>query len=541
MADLSYKPVKTSGFVVVISNQVGAELRFAVSGATELPEVTGDAELSSNFALVAHISRYGENTYAALRTRSPEKKKSHVKAADRHRKQALEMAEMIPLLTEQRITAWCSGCLERSPRACVSGRRRPVRVYLCGDCGTPTVECAVPRCHSHAILEPTAKVAIGYCAAHRHEIPSFEKLDATLRDLSEASEWLTFDHANAAGWTKVAGGALGVAVVVAPAALFAAPVLGAALGGSALGGGLSGAAATSHGLAMLGGGSLASNGLGMIGGKIIVTATGTALGGALGATTASAYAGSDKSFRIVRIQEGEGPAVVVASGFLTESDDDWGNWGPLIRKRFPGSPVYRLHWGSRELRDLAPFLGVAAGKTGARLALSRAAKRGSKTLGNLSGLGLVMAAHDLANNPWSLAKSRASMTGAVLADLISRTTEGRFILIGHSLGARVMVNAAQALGTRSASEKRIESMHLLGAAVGVRGDWAALDAAVDGQIWNYWSKNDDVLRRAYRLAQVGQRAVGHVGFNSAWPRIKDRNVTKSVSGHSGYLSGVTLA
>jgi hypothetical protein len=41
--------------------------------------------------------------------------------------------------------------------------------------------------------------------------------------------------------------------------------------------------------------------------------------------------------------------------------------------------------------------------------------------GKVGPLGAALVARDLATNPWSLARTRADMTGAVLADLIART------------------------------------------------------------------------------------------------------------------------
>ena len=257
---------------------------------------------------------------------------------------------------------------------------------------------------------------------------------------------------------------LGAAVVVAPMAFLAAPVVGAALGSSALGGSLTGAAATSHGLAMLGGGSIASGGLGMAGGTAVVTATGTALGGALGATTVAAYAGADKSFRIELVRPGTGTPVLFAQGFLTEGQTGWEAWKPLIEARFPEGPVYQVHWGAKELEDLGVLVTSGATKVAVRKVLVNQAKKGSKAFGSLPGLGTVLLAGDMAANPWTVAKTRAEMTGAVLADLIARADQGPFVLLGHSLGARVMVYAAQALGTLP--EPKIDSMHLLGAAVG---------------------------------------------------------------------------
>lgn len=72
-------------------------------------------------------------------------------------------------------------------------------------------------------------------------------------------------------WKKIALFSLG-GLAIAPIALFAAPLIGGAIGVAA---GLSGAAATSQGLAILGGGSLAIGGLGMAGGMWVVTGTAT--------------------------------------------------------------------------------------------------------------------------------------------------------------------------------------------------------------------------------------------------------------------------
>jgi pimeloyl-ACP methyl ester carboxylesterase len=173
-----------------------------------------------------------------------------------------------------------------------------------------------------------------------------------------------------------------------------------------------------------------------------------------------------------------------------------------------------------------------------RKVLVNQAKMGSKAFGSLPGLATVFMAGDLAANPWTVAKTRAGMTGAVLADLIARTDQGPFVLLGHSLGARVMVSAAQALGTLP--KPRIDSMHLLGAAVGRGGDWRTLDKAVAGGVWNYHSSKDRVLRLLYTLAERGERAVGLAGFNTKFRSVKDRDVTRFVGSHSGYIGAVKL-
>lgn len=276
----------------------------------------------------------------------------------------------------------------------------------------------------------------------------------------------------------------------------------------------------------------------MAGGAAVVTATGTALGGALGAATVSSYAGDDRSFAIDLVRRGSGPPVVFATGFLTEGQSAWSEWQRLIDTRYPNAPVYQVHWGAKELKDLTGLLAANGGKAAVRAILLQGARRGNKAAG-LPGIGWVLAAHGVATNPWTVAKTRAGMTGAALAELIARTDEGPYVLVGHSLGARVMVTAAQTLATRP-GPSRIETMHLLGAAVGRKGHWQSLEAAVRGTVWNYWSRNDRVLRWMYKIAEVGEVAVGQTGFRSARPRIKDRNVSRLISGHSAYVSKVML-
>ena len=538
MATIEYRP-RGRGFEVGLTAD-GHEVVVRGTGLRdEEPEVSGSRELTSNVALMALILGYAANELAYRRLRSPEKRLSHRKAAEVEHKDALTLADMAVRLDGRTASAWCSGCFAKSTHRHVRGADRPRRTYLCSQCGTPTVKCAVPRCSHHAVVRPRARVSLCYCAEHHHAISGFEKLDATIPTLGDYRDFLKHEVRNADRLTKVTGGTIGAAAVIAPVALFAAPAVGAALGSSMLGGSLTGAAATSHGLAMLGGGAVASGGLGMAGGTAVVTATGTALGGALGATTVSAYTGADRSFAIDLIRPGSGTPVVFATGFLTEGQTAWAEWQRIIDSRYPDAPVYQVHWGAKELRDLTGLLAANGGKAAVRAVLVQRARRGNKAFG-LPGIGWVLGAHGVATNPWTVAKTRAGMTGAALAALIARTAEEPYVLMGHSLGARVMVTAAQTLATRP-GPPRIESIHLLGAAVGRKGDWRSLESAVTGTVWNYWSANDNVLRWLYGLAEIGQTATGRAGFQSRFARIKDRNVSRLVSGHSEYVSQVTFA
>jgi pimeloyl-ACP methyl ester carboxylesterase len=537
MAELAYLP-RSGGFEVRLAVE-HHELAARGTGPDDShPEVVGSPDLSDNVALVALVLGYAANELGHRRSRSPEKRAGHREAADVLRKDALALAELVARQGEREIVAWCSGCFGKTTHRHVRGSDRPKRTYLCHDCGTPTVDCGVLGCSHRAVIRPRARIRFSYCAEHRHAIPAFEKLNATFPTLNDYRDFLKHEVRNAERIAKVTGGTIGAAAVVAPLAFFAAPAVGAALGSSVFGGSLTGAAATSHGLAMLGGGAVASGGLGIAGGTAVVTATGTALGGALGATTVSSYTGDDRSFAIELVRPGLGTPVVFATGFLTEGRSAWSAWQRLIDTRYRDAPVYQLHWGAKELKDLTGLLAANGGKAVVRAVLLQGARRGNRAAG-LPGIGWVLGAHGVATNPWTVAKTRAGMTGAALAELIARTVEGPFVLMGHSLGARVMVTAAQTLATRS-GPPRIESMHLLGAAVGRKGHWHSLDAAVLETVWNYWSDNDSVLGWVYRLAEIGEVAVGQAGFGSARSRIKDRNVSRLVAAHSAYVTQVQL-
>ena len=537
MAEVAYKPRGRDGFECTVAQ---AALSLTVSGTLEdaTPAVHGDLELTGNPALVSNAWAYAKHEAFRRRLRAAEKRKSHEKQAELHQWAAAVIADMVSELGEESREGWCSACFSSANHRVVKAFRGPSRSYLCGTCGAPTTVCAAPTCKHMSSRGTSVVTKPRYCAQHRHEVPSFEKLDENVGAIDEWQDWLSFESRNLSKTTKVVGAVLLTAAVVTPAAWAAAPAVGGALGGMT---GLSGAAATSHGLAMLGGGSIAANGFGMAGGTAVVSAVGGSLGGVIGGTATAAYVSSDPSFRVEKLREGTGAPVLVASGFLTDKDDGWGTWQRLIDDRYPDRPVYRVHWGAKELKVFGTLAAAGAGRAAAMTFATRAASRATRAAaGRASWFGWLLLAKDVAANPWSVAKTRAGMTGAVLADLIARTDEPALVLVGHSLGARVMATTAQLLGTRVDAPK-LEDVHLLGAAVGAKGDWRTLNDSVTGTVWNYWSTNDMVLKYLYAAGSVGERAAGQGGFETKFPKIKNRNVSRNVDGHSAYFGAVNLA
>lgn len=538
-AELRYIPHGTSHFSVELTTDKGSSIR--LDGDSERA-VTGSPSLTANKALQSTAWAYGETEFTYRRSRSDETRKHLARASRRFRHQALAIALVTDNLVTDGVWGWCSGCMSRANHRRARLRMPGPRVYLCETCGTPTTPCVVLRCDNMAIRGRLEVPAPRYCAEHRHDIPGFAKAKMRLDSVADFRELLRYEKHNAAKATKIAVGITGTAAIVGPLAFLAAPMIGGALGASAIGGGLSGAAATSHGLAMLGGGALAAGGFGMAGGVLVVTAAGAGLGGALGLSVVNAYVRDDESFAIELIRCGSGIPVLLSSGFMREQEDGWGRWQALVDSRYPESPVYRVRWGSKDLKALRAWISEG----GARYAVRKiavqwgkhATRKAARGLGPFGFLNAPFVAASFLKNPWHVAKARADMTGAALADIITRSP-GRYVLIGHSLGGAVMLSAAQALGTRE-GETKLESVHLLGAAVSRGGDWHPASKSISADIWNYYSSRDQVLAKAFTAAQFGTRPIGSVGMRTSYSNIHDRSVTGKVGRHSEYLDRVRL-
>ena len=541
----TFTPVGRSGLTCSIKSPRGLSLSLSGVLSDIEPDSDGDLAMVGNHALVLNLWAFGKHEKQYRLLRNPEKRKSHERQAKLHKKVAINLARLIDLEGTGLKRGWCSACLTYADHRKLELGGGRVPAYLCRCCGSPTLGCAAPGCPNMANRGFGPLRIPRYCAEHRHDIPSFEKVNSKFGPLENYRDFLTYEARDWSKSSKVASAVTATGLAIATGGYFyGAQIVGGAIGSlasSSTGAGLTGAAATNYGLALLGGGSLAAGGLGMAGGTAVVAGLGGLLGGGLGALITVAYIGDDKSFRIDKLRHGSGTPVIVASGFLTEGGDSWGDWEQIIQRRYPDSPVYRVHWGSKELRALGALVGGGAGKAGVAFMLKAAASKASKSAAKkVPVVGAALLAADLAKNPWHTAKVRADSTGVALAGLLSRTDAENYILLGHSLGARAMVTAAQTLAT-SPDGPKINAIHLLGAAIGSKGDWRSLNDAVSAAVYNYYSSNDKVLKYLYAVVQAGSKPVGLCGFGSKFPKIKDRNVSQHVDSHSDYLGNVQLA
>ncbi len=548
--------------VEVVSDQ-GARLVLEGDVVDVEPTVDSGGVLADNPALVSNLWAFAKSWYEARTTsyadalsatdresqkaahkQADENKKTAQKRADAYAKVAQWIADVADDVSPyQPKLGWCSSCFTKTEHRKSNRPNGQMPVYVCQSCGAPTLPCVAPGCENMAVRERGAIRVPQYCAEHRHDIPGFEKAQGSFGELHDYEDFLKYEKPDLGKASKIAAVSVVGVAAAAPMALLAAPAIGGAIGSLGMFGGLSGAAATSHGLALLGGGTLAAGGLGMAGGTAVVTAVGAAVGGTLGASVSNAYVREDKSFRIELLRPGKGGVpVLVANGFLTEGDQEkWGGWKKIVDDRYPDSPVYRVRWGAKELKDFGAMGIGIAGRAGASTAVRGAAAAANKAGAKLFGSTFTPAfiASDLAKNPWHVAKNRADKTGVIVADLLARTDADAYVLIGHSLGARVMAVATETLGTRS-GPPRIQAVHLLGAAVGAKSNWGPLTSAVEEAVYGYHSTNDAVLKYVYKVAQAGQNAAGLTGFSPSTHKLVNVNVSDQVSTHFEYQSKVQL-
>lgn len=454
------------------------------------------------------------------------------------------------------IESYCSWCFKINGCTPKEKNNFSRNIYACNSCGKEVVKCRA--CNNKAkfsgdentiaVEQNVSEQVVGmwaenFCSVHEGTIAKFETLNWKLDAITEYRDIVERDEKNYKKIGTTAAFTIGGVAVIAPLALVAAPAVGGAIGTSILG--YSGAAATNAGLATLGGGAIAAGGAGMAGGVAVVTAAGSALGGRYGAVISNSYYGDIDGFDIIKIQQGKKPSIICIDGFLNEKVKEApGKWLEDLSEIYPENEILYVKWESKRLQDIASSAsGLGVGEI-AKKGLWSMAKSASKVAATkIAPVGVAFQALGLATNPWSVAGVKAYQTGVLLADIIART-EKEYILIGHSLGARVIYSCLASLKTKD--ETFIKDVHLLGGAVNNicssakepsnAVNWSSIDNAVSGEIHNYFSLNDSVLKYLYKLGEGVKFDIGNpIGRNKIEnPKIKNHDVSNYVTGHTKY-------
>lgn len=468
------------------------------------------------------------------------------------------------------IHAYCSWCNNKTLHKNVDQNKISRDVYVCQCCRNKTLKCRVPGCENMTkgrpgdlrkfrakkntiknILYNINTFAIKnwdnkLCSEHDGTIANFENLGMTYDELENYSKIFVNRKINVSKIAKVTAITVGATLVFVPAAIGGAPVIATAAGKAGLLGAsgtgtaissLSGAALTKASLAAIGGGSIAGGGLGMTGGVVFLTAAGASLGAIQGGAISNSYFGEVKGFKIEKVNEGKGPALIFVNGFLSQENQNSKDWREAVRQRFSDNPWYYVTWESKSTYELGKLFSSNIGSKLLKEILVTTSQKGSKKfIKYLNPYHYVLAGTDMFMNPWHSAMSKATMTGILLADLLARVkNEDGFILMGHSLGARVIHSLLCALSTKD--NKIIREVYLLAGAVG-RNDarsWRKACSAVDGKVYNCYSRNDEILKYLYQTANLYQSSpIGLGGISGKFDNIVNFNASKIVNGHMDY-------
>ena len=444
---------------------------------------------------------------------------------------------------------WCSWCHKKTTHKLVERNYFSRNEYKCLSCGNYTVQCRY--CQNMATSKPAESEnsdffssikeswASELCAEHDGTVPDFNNLNKKLNDLIEYETIFEKSKWNLAKGGKIAGGIVAGAAVFCPVAYLAAPGIASALGAAGLLGTastgtvistLSGAALTSASLAALGPG-------GMAGGVAFVSAAGAALGGTQGAVVSNNYFGAIKDFKITKVKDGSGPALIFINGFLSQKNQDPSDWVEAVSAEYPDNPYYYVNWESSSLYKMGSLIGKEVSGVAFKKFITELMKRGSKSFAQkLNPLSWVQTLSELVGNPWHTSMAKASMTGILLADLIARTNNPNcYILMGHSLGARVIYYLLCALSTKDAAQ--IKDVFLLGGAVDRKDSkgWGDAIKPVKGRIYNCYSNNDSTLKFLYQGANaLSSSPIGLGCIEISDGKIVNCDVTAIIGGHMQY-------
>ncbi|MGQ1909155.1 DUF726 domain-containing protein [Marinifilum sp. RC60d5] len=221
-------------------------------------------------------------------------------------------------------------------------------------------------------------------------------------------------------------------------------------------------------------------------------------------------------FNLTKIKNGIYPAIITIDGFLNEDKDDIKEWEITILKKYPNNSWYHLNWQSENrkklLRRSLERVGIALIPNPFYfITLPRVAI-------GLSGI----------TKTWKNALRKSEETGSLLSKVLLKCEIDEYILIGHSLGSRVIFNCLNDLKTNE--KKIIKDVHLLGGAVtNNKEKWSLAENAVKNKIYNYYSKKDSVLQIVYKLGTFDNNPIGRTLINSK--KSENINVTKLVNSH----------
>ena len=236
------------------------------------------------------------------------------------------------------------------------------------------------------------------------------------------------------------------------------------------------------------------------------------------------------TIRLRKVRSGNSLNVIVINGFLSEKNTDITDWLNVLDWDFQSTTVHHYDWDACNSKKILKTVGT--GNLGLRSSISTTAMRITKTVSPYLTAGIVGTTAAVGFYEWRKAMKNAKLAGERLAKHIDKQ-EGRFILLGHSLGSRVIFHCLQSQQTRN----KVMGAMLFGGAVGKENSWGhILQKHSKISIFNCYSTNDLVLKTLYPVgtlkkdSPIGLSPISQ-GYQS---RLHNVDMSNIVSGHMKY-------
>jgi hypothetical protein len=262
---------------------------------------------------------------------------------------------------------------------------------------------------------------------------------------------------------------------------------------------------------------------------------GAYIGNEKGQVLFNCYSKNVNNFDLHKKKDGQGTNIIYVNGFLTQNEENYSKWTKTIELNFEKNSCYELTWDSKNLEDLKTTIFKTTSNTQLKKLLS--AKGKVKILR----VGRILIVADIIGNPWSSAKYKSRITGQMLAHILLRSDRRKnFTLMGHSLGANVIYHTLKTLEEHQRLNKinlnLIKDVHLLGGAVDNNPDnWKSVPNVIMGSLNNYYSNNDSVLRRLYKVSSLGKDPIGLKAIPKKIKKIRNIDVSRYATGHDKYF------
>lgn len=228
------------------------------------------------------------------------------------------------------------------------------------------------------------------------------------------------------------------------------------------------------------------------------------------------------AYKITEVRPGDEPAIIVINGFLSESKKDVNDWLDVVDELYPSQRVLHLDWPSFSFNKLFNLEPENKLKNTISLAIKMMSPTGH----------IPKALRDMVVG-WVVAMDEAEAAGKWLAAYVDSQKNKNFILMGHSLGARVSYHALANLKRT----KSIDFMYLFGGAVSNTEIWDdSCGRHKELKVINCFSENDYVLKFFYK---VGTLFTNTPAGLKAIPRktetlIYNVDLSHIVDGHTAY-------